>query len=52
MLVLTATDRLARALREDDSLARRASGAEVWEAAPIKSLRQWIQDQWTASWPA
>lgn len=51
MLILTATDRLARALREDDSLARRAAGAGVWEAPQIKSLRQWVQDQWTASWP-
>lgn len=49
--ILTATDRLARALREDHSLRARAGGAAVWEAPPIKSLRQWIQDQWTASWP-
>ncbi len=52
VLTLTATDRLARALREDHSLAARASGAAVWEAPQIKSLRQWVQDQWTASWPA
>lgn len=52
MLTLTATDRLARALREDHSLAARDTGVPVWEAPQIKSLRQWIQDQWTASWPA
>ncbi len=51
VLTLTATDRLARALREDHSLAARAGGAEAWEAPQIKSLRQWIQDVWTASWP-
>lgn len=52
VLILTATDRLARALREDHSLRARAQDLAVWEAPPIKSLRQWVQDQWTASWPA
>lgn len=52
MLTLTATDRQARALREDHSLAQRRSGADVWEAPAIQSLRQWTQDVWTASWPA
>lgn len=51
VLTLTATDRLARALREDHSLAARAAGTAVWEAPQIKSLRQWMQDVWTASWP-
>ena len=50
-LTLTASDRLARALREDHSLQARSQGAEVWEAPAIQSLRQWMQDAWTASWP-
>lgn len=51
-LILTATDRQARALREDYSLRRRRAGARVWEAPAVQSLRQWLQDAWTASWPA
>lgn len=50
-LILTASDRLARALREDRNLELRRTGARVWEAPPIQSLRQWLQDAWTASWP-
>lgn len=50
-LTLTASDRLARALREDHSLQARGEGAQVWEAPAIQSLRQWMQDAWTASWP-
>ncbi|WP_341918658.1 PD-(D/E)XK nuclease family protein [Hydrocarboniphaga effusa] len=50
-LTLTASDRLARALREDHSLQARGQGAQVWEAPAIQSLRQWMQDAWTASWP-
>ncbi|MDB5985495.1 MAG: hypothetical protein JWR16_548 [Nevskia sp.] len=51
-LILTATDRLARALREDESLARRAEGRSVWEASRVRSLRQWLQDAWADSWPS
>lgn len=51
-LILTATDRLARALREDASLAQRGQGRAVWEAPQIKSLSRWVLDAWTASWPA
>ncbi len=51
-LILTATDRLARALREDESLARRAEGLSVWEAPKVRSLRQWLQDAWAESWPS
>lgn len=51
-ITLTASDRLARALREDHSLEARRGGAEVWEAPAIQSLRQWLQDAWTAAWPS
>lgn len=50
-LTLAASDRLARALREQRHLALRAQGATVWEAPRIQSLRQWMQDVWTANWP-
>ncbi|MGH8528957.1 MAG: PD-(D/E)XK nuclease family protein [Nevskiales bacterium] len=50
-LVLTASDRLARELRAEHSLAQRRAGHSVWEAPPIHSLRQWVLDQWLASWP-
>ncbi len=50
-MTLTASDRLARALREDDSIGRRAGGSSVWEAPAIFSLRQWIQTTWAAGWP-
>jgi probable DNA repair protein len=50
-LILTATDRLARALREDENLARRAEGRSVWEAPEVRSLHQWLQDAWADSWP-
>lgn len=51
-LILTASDRLARALREDHSLAQRASGRAVWEAPRIQTLRQWLLDTWAGTWPA
>lgn len=51
-LTLTPTDRLARALREEFAVRQRQSGATVWQTPQIKSLRQWVQDSWTASWPA
>lgn len=50
-LTLCANERLARALREDHSLARRAAGAQVWEAPRIASLQRWAIDVWTQSWP-
>jgi len=51
-LVLTPTDRLARALREDYAVAQQRAGKRVWQPPEIKSLRQWVQDCWTQSWPA
>lgn len=50
-LILCASDRLARELRAEHSLAQRRAGREVWEAPAIFSLRQWVLDQWLASWP-
>ncbi len=50
-LVLTASDRLARELRAEHSLAQRGAGRAVWETPAIHSLRQWVLDQWLASWP-
>lgn len=50
-LTLTATDRLARQLREDANLARARSGAAVWEAPHVASWSRWLIDTWTASWP-
>lgn len=51
-LTITPTDRLARALREQHAVARQRAGDRVWETPQIKSLRQWVQDCWTESWPA
>lgn len=50
-LTLTPTDRLARALRESYAIAQQRAGYSVWQTPQIKSLRQWVQDTWTASWP-
>ena len=50
-LIHTASDRLARELRREHSLAQQRSGARAWEAPAIQSLRQWTQDRWTSSWP-
>lgn len=50
-LILTATDRLARELREQANLQDSRSGAAVWEAPRITSLSRWIIDTWTAGWP-
>ena len=50
-LTLTATDGLARALREDLSLARQAQGLAAWEAPRILTLQRWILDTWAAGWP-
>jgi probable DNA repair protein len=51
-LTLTATDGLARALREDVSLAQQAQGLAVWEAPRIQTLHRWILDTWSSGWPA
>lgn len=50
-LILTASDRLARSLREDLNLAERAAGRDVWETPQVRSLRQWIAEIWADSWP-
>lgn len=50
-LTLAASDRLARQLREDHSLARRREGARVWEAPRIASFSRWLSDTWTSTWP-
>lgn len=50
-LTLTATDRLARMLREDANVERSRSGAPVWEAPRIASFSRWLIDTWTAGWP-
>ena len=51
-LILTPSDRLARALREDYAVAQRKAGKQVWRPPQIKSLRQWAQDCWVESWPS
>lgn len=50
-LILTATERLARELREDANLRAASEGATVWEAPRITSFSRWLIDTWTASWP-
>lgn len=50
-LVLAATERLARDLREDANLERSRSGVAVWEAPRIASFSRWLVETWTASWP-
>lgn len=51
-LILTPTDRQARELREEYAVSRQRAGDRVWQPPSIKSLRQWVQDSWTQSWPA
>ena len=51
VLTLAATERLARGLREDASLARSRAGDAVWEAPRITTLSRWLIDTWTAGWP-
>lgn len=50
-LIITASDQLARNLREDHSLACRAEARTVWEAPKIASLQRWLIDTWTSTWP-
>lgn len=50
-LILAATERLARSLREDANLQRARGGAAVWEAPRVLSLSRWLIETWTASWP-
>ncbi|TAM11217.1 MAG: hypothetical protein EPN72_03835 [Nevskiaceae bacterium] len=52
ILILAASDRLARCLREDHALAQRNAGRQVWRTPRILSLDQWVTDVWTTSWPA
>ncbi|MGQ0501097.1 MAG: PD-(D/E)XK nuclease family protein [Panacagrimonas sp.] len=49
-LTLTATDALARELREQANLDRSREGG-VWEAPRIASLSRWLTETWTSSWP-
>lgn len=51
-LILAASERLARALREDLNLREREAGLSVWRAPDVRSLRQWIGDVWADSWPS
>lgn len=51
-LILASSDRLARLHREDYSLTQRRSGYRVWEAPQMMSLRQFVQESWTAMWPS
>lgn len=51
LLILAASDRLARALREDLHLAERSAGHSVWRTPDVRSLRQWLNDVWADTWP-
>lgn len=50
-LILTASDALARRLREDHALGRQRAGKAVWRTPRIASLRQWTADTWAGTWP-
>ncbi len=50
-LVLTASDSLARFLREDYAVKQRLAGHAVWHPPRIASLRQWTADTWAETWP-
>lgn len=50
-LILTASDALARCLREDYALNQQRSGRSVWRTPRIASLRQWTADSWAETWP-
>lgn len=49
--VLTATERLARELREAHNLHHADIGARVWEAPRVQSWSRWLIDTWTRTWP-
>ena len=48
---LTATEALARQLREQANLERSRAGHPVWEAPRIASLSRWCIDHWSGNWP-
>jgi len=50
-LYLTATGRLARRLRHEYRMARLKEGEKGWEALNVMSLNDWLQAQWSESWP-
>ncbi len=50
-LILTASDALARCLREDYALNQQRAGRAVWRTPRIASLRQWTADTWADTWP-
>ncbi len=49
--VLTASDALARELRERVNAQNALNAVGVWEAPRIQSLSRWCIEQWSASWP-
>lgn len=49
-LILTASDALARCLREDYALRQQRAGSAVWRTPRIASLRQWTADTWAETW--
>jgi len=50
-LILTASDALARCLRENYALNQQHAGRAVWRTPRIASLRQWTADTWADTWP-
>ena len=49
---LCASPALARRLRTQHALDRKAAGESVWEAPRIADLDGWVSRQWAATWPA
>jgi ATP-dependent helicase/nuclease subunit B len=50
-LYLTATGRLARRLRHEYRMTQLGRGKKGWEAMNVLSLNDWLQVQWSESWP-
>jgi ATP-dependent helicase/nuclease subunit B len=47
-VVLTATERAARALTADFSQAQRAAGKRAWPTPEIATWDRWVRDQWAS----
>ena len=45
-VLLTPNNRLARRIKSEWDTVRAASGATVWEPAPVQPLESWLQKQW------
>ena len=46
MTVITATDRLARALHQEHDWQQQEKGHQIWTTAPIRTIDAWLSELW------